>query len=494
MKLDILKRFPLLIGVLSLGVGAQEYSCTVIDHNTETPIPYATVQLAENSGVITNEEGVFTINVAQLKEVDSIYISSLGYEKQAIAWRTATDSIVRMFPKPFELKGVFLTDKQLPVEAIIDSVKAHFSTNYAPDMAQKKIFFRQSDLNALSRANIEFKKSTIEELDKNLIDSISRIIPRNSSYYREALCDYYGGYKNHKINVIKAAELYDKENDGSMDALADRLEQIFKDNVKPNSYLKIKSGIFGTKVQLDSIIESDEDAKAVKVEVTDTDTVNFHRAVKGRIYDMYEQFFFLEDTKLDVFTKDNRYVFELDDYTFIDDQAVYIIRFSPKGKKDFKGVMYVNTEDFAVMRLEYENVRPIKRFKLLGISYEESILKGKLFFRKLGNTYTPNYIELIDGRNFGIDRPLKVIEKNKFVKGRRKQNELSLGLDFKNANLTKYEFVVFETKELSASAYEGVKENKAVKATYLAKYDPNFWKGYTIVEPNAAIRSFSATE
>ncbi len=473
---------------------AQDYAAKVIDDKTEVPIPYATVKYGEHRGVITNEEGVFNITSEQLKDADSIYIASLGYEKLAVALTSDFPSVIRLIPEPFELKGVFLTDNQPPVEAIIDSVKAHFATNYTTEMAKKKIFFRQSDLNTLNRANIEFKKSTIEELNKELIDSISRIIPRNSSYYREALCEYYGNYEGHKLQVIKAAELYDKSNDGSIDALAEKLERIFKENVKPDSYLKIKSGLFGTKVQLDSITENNEDAQAIQVEVNDTDDENFHQAIKDRINELYEQLFFLEDTKLDIFTKSNRYVFEIDDYAFIDDEVAYIIRFSPKGKKDFKGVMYVNTDDFGVMRLEYENVRPLRKIKLLGISYEESVFNGKLFFAKLNGVYTPTYIELIDGKRLGIDRPLKVIEKNKFVKGRRKQNELSLGLDFKNAQTVKYEFVVFDNEALSLDGYKAVEENKKAKATYLAKYDPEFWQGYTIIEPNTAIRAFTIEE
>jgi len=226
---------------------AQDYAAKVIDDKTEVPIPYATVKYGEHRGVITNEEGVFNITSEQLKDADSIYIASLGYEKLAVALTSDFPSVIRLIPEPFELKGVFLTDNQPPVEAIIDSVKAHFAT-----------------------------------------DSISRIIPRNSSYYREALCEYYGNYEGHKLQVIKAAELYDKSNDGSIDALAEKLERIFKENVKPDSYLKIKSGLFGTKVQLDSITENNEDAQAIQVEVNDTDDENFHQAIKDRINELYE--------------------------------------------------------------------------------------------------------------------------------------------------------------------------------------------------------------
>jgi hypothetical protein len=117
-----------------------------------------------------------------------------------------------------------------------------------------------------------------------------------------------------------------------------------------------------------------------------------------------------------------------------------------------------------------------------------------LFGKDIGGTYSPRYIELEDGRQTGVDRPLNVIEKNKFVKGRRKQNELAIHMDIMATTLQKYELVVFNTETISQGEYDSAKENPNIKATYLSKYDPNFWQGYTIMEPNAAIQAFTVLE
>ncbi len=94
----------------------------------------------------------------------------------------------------------------------------------------------------------------------------------------------------------------------------------------------------------------------------------------------------------------------------------------------------------------------------------------------------------------GVDRPLKVIEKNKHVKGRRKQNELSLGIDIMNYSTEKLEFVSFNSEIIQSSEFEGAKENHQIKATYMTQYDPAFWEGYNIMEPNQAIRDFKVLE
>ncbi len=477
---------------------AQTITAKVVDKKTNEPIPFATVQQSENQGVITNEEGIFSITLDQAtKTIDSIYISSMGYEKIAVFTQPPIDSIVYMQPKAIELKSVFISNKNLEVDEIIDRVQERLPQNYHLDMTQKRLFFRQSEFNTLNKLDVEFKKSTITELNKKFIDSVTTLIPKKSEYYTETLCDFYGGPEKRKINIIKAAELYDKNNTGSMEALSDRLEKIFKDNVKPDSYLKIKSGIFGTKVQVDSILENSEEASAAKDEIKDKkkEENHFLKYRKSAIEGLFKNMFFREDATLNVIQKPGRYEFKLVDYTYMDDSSVYIINFSPKRKEDFSGTLYVNTEDFAVMRIEYKNVKLLRNFRLLGLSYKENLYAGKTIYSKgTDHKYTVKYLEKTKGNLFGVDRPLKVIEKNKHVKGKRKQNELSLNIDAAMGNIAKYEIVVFDTSSLSEATFKNSKENKTIKPEYLSRYNPDFWKGYNIIEPNAAIRQFTVIE
>lgn len=471
---------------------AQSFTARVIDQQTEEPIPFATVITGENQGVIANEEGVFNVNLDGVAS-DSLYLSSMGYEKKGISIKSRGNIDIALKPKTFELKEVFLNARPLSAEEIIEMVKQNLQANYAAELTKKKIFFRQTSLNYMNKVDFGFQKSTIAELNKKLMDSIARIIPKESAYYREVVADLYGDYKLQKLYIDRAAELYDKSKDLSMDGLSEQLEGIFNENVKPDSYLKIKSGLFGTKVQLDSAVAANEEAKDIKVEVEEKEKGVFHGRIMDQLDEVYQQLFFQEDTKIDILEKSNRYDFTLNNYTFIDDAPVYIINFSPKGGKDFKGVMYVNTQDFAIMRLEFENVRPIKNFKLLGITYRNNVFRGKMLFGKDNNgAYSPRYLELEDGSFFGINRPLKVIEKNKHVKGRSKQNELALELDIQTTEIEKYELVVFTSESSTSTNFDGLAENKKIEATYLSQYDPNFWEGYSIMEPNAAIQAFKA--
>ena len=98
------------------------------------------------------------------------------------------------------------------------------------------------------------------------------------------------------------------------------------------------------------------------------------------------------------------------------------------------------------------------------------------------------------GQIVGIKRPVKIIEKNKNVKGRRKQNEVSGKVDFTVRNIEKIELIVFESNPLAENDFESFLENPEVLPTYLSAYAPAFWEGYNIIEPNEAIKTWKKIE
>lgn len=486
------------IALASVAAFSQSYTARIKDAKTGEPIPFATIQYTLNSGTISNEEGIFTIQEKDVKKItDSVHISSMGYEEKSIWLPTQRDTIINLASKAFELKGVFLTDNPLSVEEIIDNVTENLDKNYdVNSLSRKRIFLRHSNGSAMKKINLDFEESSIEEFDEQFMDSVSRLIPRNSDFYQEMVADVYGNYGESKVVVNKAAELYDKSKNLSIEGVNETIERVFKENVKPDSYLKFKSGLFSTKIEVDSLLQASEDADKVAEKVEESeDKWSFTKQMKRQITSIYKELLFNEDSKLDMLRKSSRYEFTKDDFTYIDDEPVYVIHFEPKRSKDFKGTLYINTEDFAVVRADFSNVKPLYKFGLLGITYRENVYKGTMLFQKDDTgTYNPKYIDLTKGNYFAVDRPVKIIEKNKHVKGRRKQNELSFQVDISGNQVDKYELVVFNSEKISSGTYDSTSENEKAEATYLPKYDPNFWQGYTIIEPNAAIRSFEVVE
>ena len=98
-------------------VSAQQYSAKVVDKNSGEPIPFATVETGKNQGVITNEEGEFSFILNKKKHhQDSIYISSMGYEKKGVSLKDPIEQVISLEAKTFELGEVFLINKVFTAE------------------------------------------------------------------------------------------------------------------------------------------------------------------------------------------------------------------------------------------------------------------------------------------------------------------------------------------------------------------------------------------
>lgn len=484
---------------------AQVITSVVKDSTTQQPIPYVTVQLSNRKGVITNEEGRFSLLLdSNTRETDSLFISCMGYEALGKPLNEFKENVILLSAKPIELNPVIVSNKQYSAEELIEQVKINIDRNYGNSITKKRVFFRDSYHQTLTKRDYTFKESTIEALNKKFLDSVLNSIPKKSSRYTEILGDFYGNFEkdNQKLSLIKASDLYDKQSELDLTSLEEKFNDILKKNIKPDSYFKIKSGLFGTKVDADEFLTfktDSTDAEALKKELAEKKKKeedrkkNFASFKKESLGKIMEKQFFLKDSDLNFINKNNRYLFKMIDFTYWGDDAVYILDFEPKRGADYKGRLYINADDFAIMRLDYENVKSLRTFNLLGISLDQYLDKGKMIFSKNEDGfYYLRYLEEEMGAKVGIKRPLKIIELNKRVKGRNKQNELHLKLDMASSGINKHELILFDTEDITEQEFNSIKENNTVLPTYMPNYDPEFWKGYNILEPNQAIKDFTA--
>jgi len=483
---------------------AQTLSSVIVDSATQKPIPYVTVQL-KNKGVITNEEGRFSFQLDRdIQPTDSLFISCIGYASIAKPIDQFTETTIILSAKAIELNPVIVTNKNFTPEEIIELVEDSISKNYNLGLTKKRIFLRETYGNRILKTDYTLKKSTIEAFDKKFIDNLISQVPKSNTYYTEVLGDLYGGEDadEHKLDLIKASELYDKSLELDFEVLEEKFNTIIKENVKTDSYFKIKSGLFGTKIEGDELFEADVDSTDVaalnkKLEEEKKNKENrkkyFSNYKKRTLGNLYENLPIFEDTDYNVIFKPGRYKFTLDDFTYLGDAAVYVISFTPKRSEDYKGKLYINSEDFALIRMDFENVKPLRDFSLLGVSINEYLAKGKIIFTKGDDQkYHLSYYDITKGTRGGFKRPLKIIELNKVVKGRNKQNELSMKVDAAFGNTNRYELIVFDESAISSSQLTAFKEHNDVLPTYMPNYDPEFWKGYNIIEPNQAIKEFTS--
>ena len=502
------KIIPYLVALLFLLVAnfleAQTLSSVVVDSATQKPIPYVTVQL-KNKGMITNEEGRFTFQLSEnVQETDSLFISCIGYESIKRPLNQFTEATIVLTAKAIELNPVIVSNKNYTAKEIVEMTEENIAKNYHLGLAKKRIFLRETNQSTIIKTKYKIKRSTISSLNKTFLDSVVETIPRHNTYYNEVLGDLYGGDDNEKqkLDLIKASELYDKSLELDFEKLEDKFNKIIKENVKTDSYFKVKSGIFGTKVDGDELFEADVDSTDVaalnkKLEEEKKNKENrkkyFTSYKRKTLGNLYKNLPIFEDSDYNMLFKPGRYEFTLDDFTYLGEDAVYVISFVPKRSEDFKGKLYINSDDFALIRMDFQNVKSLKKFSLLGVSMNENLAKGSIIFTKNdANKYQLSYYNIEKGIRVGFKRPVKIIEKNKNVRGRRKQNELSLKVDAIFGNRNRYEVVVFNETPINSSEYDAFKETNTVLPTYIPNYDPEFWKGYDIIEPNQAIKEFTS--
>ena len=477
------KLIILLIFISSFSLNAQSISIQVKDSLTLSPIPFSTVSFSNNKGLISDENGIFKLIKTELINQDSLFISSIGYQMTSYSLINFRDSIIFLNPKPFVLSDVILTNKKLSSNQIIKEVKNNIEKNYEKGLTQNKVFLSKKSTSKTKRFNTSKFKSSIKEINISLLDSISNNLSKENNYALETLCYQFGNLEEdkQKINLIKARETYNK-GDEILQSLNDRLEQYIKENIKSDSYFKIKSGLFGGDFELDGLNEVDStstDFINKKNEDNLKRKKNFAGNQKNTINNFYSNLFFNEDSNFDFILKPKKYSFSEPELNFIGDNLVYIIECTPKGGSKYKGTLYINSDDFAVIRLDFKNIKPLFKFKLLGVSYNQYLREGKLLLSKFDNDkYNLSYAQTTSNQTFSIDRPIRLIEKNKNVKGRRKQNEISFKTDMSFDQEYKTEIQVFESTNMSDEEFKKIKEENKVLPEFLNEFTTNFWEEF----------------
>ena len=480
---------------------AQQVKAQLLDAGSREPIAYANVLFGEHKGVVTNEEGFFSFTAEELPL--QLTISSLGYETVELQPNEIKNGIIYLKPASIELKEVFLSNKNLSPREIIEKAKEEIASNYDMGLGQKRVFYRESNYNHIRKFDMQVDESTIPGIDQNLMDRIVKEMPKMTDSYREVLADVYGNYDSQKVRIVKAANLYNPQSTQSLDQLTEHLETLFRKNLKEKSFLKIRSGIIGVKVDSEELQEGLAESDPEKKEKTPEEIAEREAKQKKylkestgkEIQSLLGNMFWKEDIDFNLFEKTRKYEFDLQGILHLGENTVYVINFKPKRRADFKGKIYVDAVDYGVHRIEYENVRPLSKFRLFGISTVDDIYRGKMIFVKNpAGKYSLSYLEREQGETVGIDRPLTIIEKNRHVPGRNKQNELDLDLDMRFGQVEKVQLVVYEDQPLAGSDYEALEEQGAFEYQKFKTYNSDFWNGYNIIEPNTAIKQFTALE
>jgi len=465
-------------------IHCQSLNVQIIDSITEQPIPYTNIYFSNNNGLISDDNGNFELIKSQLFQNDSMYISSMGYNNRSFFINDFNDTIIRLIQTPIKLSDVFLTNKKLSSEEIISKVIANIDNNYKMGFNENKIYLSRKSNTKTERFIINKFKSTVPEINKSLIDSLLANLAKENNSGLETLAYYYRSFDDEvkkKIKIIKSRETYNKEGE-VLESINKKMEEAFKNELKPDSYFKIKSGIFGGDLDIEGLEEVDSTnveslKKFEEKEIKEKD--NFAQGQIWAINRIYNFLFFEKGSALNFILKPNKYNFSVPNFNLLGDDLVYQIEATPKGRSKYSATLYINPEDFAVVRIDFRNIKPVYNIKLLGILVNIYLRDGKMILSKFDNDkYNLSYAKINFGQRVGFDRPIKLIEKNKNVKGRRKQNEISFKMDLITDVKTSTELQVFDSKKITEEIFEKVDSKNEIIPEYLDEFKTNFWEEF----------------
>ena len=481
--------------LISIGLNAQTNTGQILDSKTKTPVPFANIQIGEGYGVISNEEGYFSINTEKFKASDSLYISSLGYKKKGITIKEISeDAKIFLDEEIFDLQTVYLSNKQPDVYAIMEQVKLNLDKNYKPNLTQHQLFNRSTQTVNIKLLDFEIKKGTgyNRQQLKNFnieLDALEKDLKKG---YSMAFTDFIGDFyrdssHSSKLKVIKATKLIDPENDKSLKNIEKRGKQALLKHLNKEATYKVKSGLF--KVD-DSL--SFNDSKNKKIENKKTYNIG---ELKNSVNNIITNHEFGEDSKLDFILEQYLYHYKLLNITYYNDELVYVISFSPKkGKAKFTGILYVNENDHAVLKIDYrfadgKRGKNINLRFLLGLQYTESGWTGAVIYKKHNSGYYfPNYIKQEDTKRVYANRPFKFKENNS------KKHHVKFNFKIETEMTEKIELLFLTHSEISQNTFETFKQEDSVPYLELGAYDASVWKGYNAIEPIDAMKAFKVQD
>lgn len=392
--------------------------------------------------------------------------------------------------KPILLDEVVLGASNLSAyELVLAAKKAMESSTQYKDQ-ELTFFLRHSELNEVD-LNLDLKESSIEQINDNFILQITQSIPKQSSLHTEALYQLIQQDSlEDSARLLRGFQLEEESSKIDAENVAEFFLAKIEKSLSKGNYFKVKSGIFGGKIEEDDI---DLDELRPKKDSIVGDSINIakgHRVASVEGFQRFNEFNkyqpYTTDPVVSVFEKPKRFDFQIIDYTYYKDQWVHVIAFKEKSKAQFYGELWINEEDNALLQFKFINTKPIKSVKLLGFEYSEPRAQGQFLYKKFDDgTYRHYFGRLELDTRVSVNRPLSFIEKKKALIGGRKVNRVDLDISFGLNQTEEYTYILPENSTVD------IDPKRQSVLEKLETYPINFWKNSEFsIAPSEAMKNF----
>lgn len=482
-------KITLILLLTCFSVLSQNITGKLTDKNTKQAIPFATIKTGDNSGVISNDEGYFTIN----SKNKTLTISCMGYQNKTL---TIKELIILNYNVELEesinqLGEVFISSKALNADSIIAKTKSKLTSNYNHELNKYNIFRRITDKVNFKNLTFEIekashvKKTNLESANEKLKALSKKIQESDMVNFTDFKGEYYALNKDSsKLVVQKATELLDSKNDFSIEQIQEKTQNIILKYLDTTKTYKLKSGLF--KIE-DSLSLNDENQESNKKKEYNVSHLNDGTRA------FIKQHLFYEDSFLDELLNFNLYEFTYEDTAYNNNELTHIINFTPKkGKAKYTGQLFINDNTYAVTRVDYKYYKNRHGEKvnlkfILGIKYIENLSRANILFEKDStNMYYPKYLKYTSGSYFYVNRDIKFIENSKA------RNKTGFSFKIEGDNRTTEELLFTSHIKMNLDDFKSIKQDSTVTYQQLNKFEKTMWEDEQIIEPTQEMKSFKS--
>lgn len=478
----------LIFAILGGSISAQKTAVIkglILDSKSKEPMPYANIIILNKGyGSICNEKGIFSLDVSDMDQTDTLRIQFVGYEPLKLIL-TQVDSMGTYYleEKIINLAQAFVYGNPPSPKKIIKRFIENKNDNYKARNYKMQCFIRFRNLSDINEIIPDFKKSNIEEIDGQILSKAASLVPRHQTSYTDFFGDIYKIASNKdtlKINPIRTVRLKHEEI-SELQNIGKIFDKLFE-NTSEDEYWKVKSGVLGQKLT----IENNQEQDSIDNDKHNTEQFsrNFNFHLKYTSIEDIKEWEFLYETE--------KYTYELLGGTRVNGEDVFIIEFEPKRRGDFQGRIYISTETYALIRADYNYGQDKygKNFNLFGLSYQESEYTASILFEKSQDIYRMKYFSKNTAVNMSFDRNISLIKKRKRFLIDKKLKELKLKLNFQVSNETLIEFLVLNDEKINLKDWEGFSQEKYMDIIHTDHFSDELWKGYPVIEPTQRMRDY----
>lgn len=495
--------FVLLIArIFLVHAEGEKVSAQIIDAETGEPLPFTTIQVEGMSrGTVANIEGRFLLDINGLPDDAKILVSHIGYEVRSFSVKELSEmETIKMKVSPLNLQTVQVYSKTLTAEEIIELIVENYKENYPSPTQKQQIFFHKFEKTPFGDENqIKLKKSNFPGMDKNTIKEIFDKLPDQFVEYQDAIVELYQNGDKKKLTAQKAISL----EEGSMKDLSKEMEEKFgafiedleQSKNEEDVYFKFRSGIFAAK--MDTNEDSDEEDQDESLFGDDSLHYNVPTGfVKGELSRLIKDYSTLEGENWEFLTKTSKYRYDLEKVTLFNEEVVYKINFIPKPRGLYQGTMFVSTQSYAILQLDFEfgEGKSDQNFQLLGVGHSMKYKRGRVIFEKDNDGYFLKYIYARQKEYASIERNFSIMKKQKRLLFDKELNEIKLSVDLQFDMDSNYEILVQKREKISKSEFENIKERSKVKYKIEYSNSPDIWKNQTVLAPTNELTKFQRTE